>query len=118
MSNTELSGNGDLCRAYGPAGSLYFGGDTGYCGGVFAKIGARFGAHRGQLCEACSGSTGGGGNQDGGNSTSGGCGHGGLDVAAIPIGAYGTPSERWFHKGSHMDPGASYMLVVGGLQLV
>lgn len=28
----------------------------------------------------------------------------GIDVAALPIGAYGHPSERWFHKPNHMNP--------------
>ena len=27
-----------------------------------------------------------------------------MDVAAIPIGAYGSPSETWFHRTSHMNP--------------
>ena len=52
-------------------GSHYFGGDTGYCGGVFRKIGSAMGR---------------------------------ADVAAIPIGAYGGPTETWFHKPSHMNP--------------
>ena len=26
------------------------------------------------------------------------------DLAAIPIGAYGTPEERWFHQPNHMNP--------------
>ena len=30
--------------------------------------------------------------------------YGPINVAAIPIGAFGVPSERWFHKVSHMDP--------------
>jgi len=41
----------------------------------------------------------------------GGCGHGGVDVAAIPIGAYGSSAERWFHKPNHMDP--SKVLAIG-----
>ena len=41
------------------------------------------------------------------------CGHafrhlgeafGSIDLAAIPIGAYGGPTETWFHKPSHMNP--------------
>jgi N-acyl-phosphatidylethanolamine-hydrolysing phospholipase D len=54
-----------------PEHSYYFGGDTGYCGSVFAAIGAAFGH---------------------------------VDVAAIPIGAYGSPSETWLHRTSHMNP--------------
>ena len=27
-----------------------------------------------------------------------------FDCSAIPIGAYGAPAERWFHKPNHMDP--------------
>jgi N-acyl-phosphatidylethanolamine-hydrolysing phospholipase D len=27
-----------------------------------------------------------------------------VDFAAIPIGAYGTPTERWFHKPNHQSP--------------
>jgi N-acyl-phosphatidylethanolamine-hydrolysing phospholipase D len=30
--------------------------------------------------------------------------HGPVQLAAIPIAAYGVPAERWFHKPSHMDP--------------
>jgi N-acyl-phosphatidylethanolamine-hydrolysing phospholipase D len=51
--------------------AYYFGGDTGYCGEIFSKIGALYGP---------------------------------VDVAAIPIGAYGVPEERWFHRPVHMDP--------------
>jgi N-acyl-phosphatidylethanolamine-hydrolysing phospholipase D len=29
---------------------------------------------------------------------------GGIDVAAIPIGAYGAPGEVWFHEPNHMSP--------------
>lgn len=30
--------------------------------------------------------------------------YGGVDVAALPIGAYGAPKERWFHEFTHMCP--------------
>lgn len=55
----------------GSRGSYFFGGDTGYCGGVFRQIGSALGQ---------------------------------VDVAALPIGAYGAKSEEWFHKASHMNP--------------
>eukprot|EP00300_Choanocystis_sp_HF-7_P002329 c1178_g1_i1.p1 GENE.c1178_g1_i1~~c1178_g1_i1.p1 ORF type:complete len:377 (+),score=74.41 c1178_g1_i1:32-1162(+) len=57
-----------LCST--PRGTLYFGGDTGYCPGVFSKIGEIFSN---------------------------------IALAAIPIGAYGCPEERWFMKPHHMN---------------
>lgn len=30
--------------------------------------------------------------------------YGPIDLCAIPIGAYGAPHERWFHKPNHMNP--------------
>ena len=30
--------------------------------------------------------------------------YGPFTLAAIPIGAYGVPAERWFHRPNHMDP--------------
>ena len=53
-----------------PRLSYFFGGDTGYCGGVFRRVGDAYGP---------------------------------MDLAAIPIGAYGVPAERWFHQPNHMD---------------
>ena len=49
----------------------FFGGDTGYCGEIFQKVGMKYKP---------------------------------IHFSAIPIGAYGSVSERWFHKVSHMNP--------------
>jgi N-acyl-phosphatidylethanolamine-hydrolysing phospholipase D len=27
-----------------------------------------------------------------------------ISLSALPIGAYGSPKERWFHRFNHMDP--------------
>jgi len=56
--------------------NYFFGGDTGYCKGVFQRIGSTFGQ---------------------------------IDVAAVPIGAYGGPSETWFHRTSHQNPEEAVM---------
>eukprot|EP00041_Stephanoeca_diplocostata_P007201 m.100125 g.100125 ORF g.100125 m.100125 type:complete len:114 (-) comp16775_c1_seq7:574-915(-) len=59
-----------ICKT--PGMTYYFGGDTGYCGDMFKRIG--------QIHP--------------------------VDLAAIPIAAYGQPEERWFHAPNHMNPGA------------
>ena len=53
-----------------PGMTYYFGGDTGYCGDMFRRVGNLYP----------------------------------VDFAAIPIGAYGQPAERWFHKPNHQNP--------------
>jgi len=55
----------------GEGASFFFGGDTGYCGDIFKRVGKVFGP---------------------------------IDVSAIPIGAYGHATERWFMKPVHMNP--------------